>query len=243
MLGAVIWRIQQKDEEFAISKETLADLVTRAGTRARTRHLVDAKRGSEALLEAHVAHQRELRRRTFENVVQEDVLSKVELVGTAKRGRWPTRLSMKLHIASSDLALRELAEKQERDRWVKEIKDIVKSANLPVARRSNDDSLMIRVAKGRRANTLRKHVKTWMKASRWMDAAFGYTWPGSPECFAEFIEAMVEEPCSKSFPKSVYKAFMFLEYAGRCRSRSRCVAPRPSRMPWRKLHRGFSRLR
>ena len=121
---------------------------------------------------------------------------------------------MKLHIASSDVGLRELAEKQERDRWVKAIRDIVKEAKLPVAQRSTEDAMLIRVAKGRRANTLRKHVKTWMKASRWLDATFGMQWPGSPECFAEFLEAMVEEPCARSFPESVYKALMFLEYAG-----------------------------
>ena len=214
VLKAVIWHIQQKEDGFDVSREALAEVVRRAGSRAQTRHMIDAKRGAQDLLDAHVAHQRELRRRTFEEVVHEDVKTKVEMVGTARRARWPTRLSMKLHIASSDLALRELAEKQERDRWVKEIRDIVKSANLPVARRSSDEALLIRVAKGRRANTLRKHVKTWAKAARWMDATFGYLWPGSPECFAEFIEAMVEEPCAKSFPESVYKALMFLEYAG-----------------------------
>lgn len=146
--------------------------------------------------------------------MQEDVMKKMELVGVGKRSRWPTRLSMKLYVASGDLALRELAEKQERDRWVEEIKEIIKKANLSVARRFSVEALMIRVAKGRRANTLRKYVKTWMKASRWMDAAFGYMWPARPECFAEFIEAMVEEPCARSFPESAYKALMFLEYAG-----------------------------
>lgn len=97
---------------------------------------------------------------------------------------------------------------------MEEIKNIVKQAKLPVARRSTDEALMIRVAKGRRANTLRKHVKTWMKTSRWIEATFGYPWPETGESFAEFLEAMVEEACAKSFPESVYKFLMFLEYAG-----------------------------
>ena len=192
----------------------LRDVVDRANDRARTRHMLDAKRGGADLLEAHVSHQRAVRQKTFSTYVAEDTKAKVELVGTAKRGRWPTRLSMKLHIASSDLALRELAERQERERWLKEIRSIVKSARLPVAVRSSDEALLIRVAKGRRPNTLRKHVKTWMKAARWMDAAFNCKWPASPEQFAEFLEAMVEEPCARSFPESIYKTLMFLEHAG-----------------------------
>ena len=226
VLDAMVWRIQEVEESFAPRREVLEDLVKRADSRAKTIRLVEAKRGAQDLMDAHIAHQRAVRRRAFENVVQDDVSARVELVGSAKRSRWPTRLSMKLHIASSDVALRELAEKQERDRWVKEIKDIVKKAGLPVAKRSSEDALMIRVAKGRRANTLRKHVKTWGKAARWLEAAFHESWPGSPECFAEFIEAMVEEPCAKSFPESVYKSLMFLEYAGEVsESEQICRAP------------------
>ena len=213
-LGAVIWKLQQRDEEVTIDKSRLAELVKLCAVCAQARHQTDAKRGSQDLMDAHVAHQRDLRRRTFHEIQRAEAESKIVQVGTAKRSRWPTRLSMKLHIASNDLELRELAEKQERDRWVKEIRDIVKAAKLPVAQRSSDDALLIRVAKGRRANTLRKRVKTWMKASRWLDAVFGEQWPASPECFAEFLEAMVEEPCARSFPEAVFKALMFLEYAG-----------------------------
>eukprot|EP00913_Durusdinium_trenchii_P006689 g6286.t1 len=191
-LGAVIWKLQQRDEEVTVDKSRLAELVKLCAICTQARHQTDAKRGSQDLLDAHVAHQRDLRRRTFHEIQRAEAESKIVQVGTAKRSRWPTRLSMKLHIASNDLGLRALAEKQERDRWVKGIRDIVKAAKLPVAQRSSDDALLIRVAKGRRANTLRKHVKTWMKASRWLDAVFGEQWPASPECFAEFLEAMVE---------------------------------------------------
>ena len=226
VLKAVLWKLEQQGDGVALDKDKLAELVELCAVCAQSRHRSDAKRGSQDLLDAHVAHQRDLRRRTFHEIQRAEAQSKVELVGTAKRSRWPTRLSMKLHIASSDLALRELAEKQERDRWVKEIRNIVVAAKLPVALRSSEDALLIRVAKGRRANTLRKHVKTWMKASRWMDAVFGEQWPASPECFAEFLEAMVEEPCARSFPESVYKALMFLEYAGEVpESDQLCRAP------------------
>ena len=213
LLRAVIWRVQQKEENFVLGTDLLKEVIRRSVGRAKTRHLWDAKRGAQELLDAHVSHQREVRRKAYEETVTEDVKRHVEAVGAAKRSRWPTKLSLKLHIASGDLALRERAEREERDRWLAEIKEVIKAARLPVALRSSEGSLMIRVAKGRRPNTLR-HIKTWAKAGRWLDAVFGKPWPQSPEQFAEFIEAMVEEPCSRSFPESVYKALMFLEYAG-----------------------------
>ena len=214
LFDAVVWKLQQLEADVDIDAAMLREIVERANDRARVKHMVDAKRGGQDLLEAHIMHQRAVRQKTFNSYVAEDTRTRVDPVGTAKRGRWPTRLSMKLHIASSDLALRELAERQERERWLKEIRGVVKAANLPVAARSSDEALLIRVAKGRRPNTLRKHVKTWCKAARWMDAAFNCSWPASPEQFAEFLEAMVEEPCSRSFPESVFKTLMFLEHAG-----------------------------
>ena len=214
LLKAVVWRLQQRDEHFKVELDSLQDMVRRAATRAYTRHQLDAKRGGQDLLEAHVAHQRQVRQKIFGDYVAEDVKSKVQPVGTAKRSRWPTRLGLKLHIASTDVAMRELAEKQERDRWLGEIRNIMKRARLPVALRSSEEALLIRVAKGRRPNTLRKHVKTWAKASRWLKVVHDCEWPKTASQFAEFLEAMVEEPCARSFPESIYKTLMFLEHAG-----------------------------
>ena len=131
VLRAVVWKIQEKHEEFAPSMEVMEDLVRRASMRASVIHAVDAKRGSQVLLDAHVAHQREVRRRSYEESVNAEVRAKVDLVGTAKRTRWPTRLGQKLHLAADDLSLRELAE---RDRWVKEIKDLVKACRSQYGR-------------------------------------------------------------------------------------------------------------
>ena len=119
-----------------------------------------------------------------------------------------------MHLVADDFFLRELVERDEYNRWVKEIKDLVKAARLPVAIRSGEEALMIRVAKGRKLNILRKHVKTWQKVAGWLKATFGCAWPDSAELFAEFLETMVEEPCARNFPESAYKMLMFLEYIG-----------------------------
>ena len=130
------------------------------------------------------------------------------MVGNAKIVKWPTRLGKKLHLAGSDLALRELAEKTKRDRWLSELRDIVKRAKLLVSLRSNEESMLLRIAKGRRPNTLRKHVKMWQKVEQWLQSVYGWSWPTSPTDFAEYIEAVVQAP------EAAYKTFMFLEFAG-----------------------------
>ena len=195
------------------------------------------------MLDAHIAHQRRVRRRTFDELVVDDVAARVALVGTAKIARWPTRLGKKLHLAGDDLALRELAERNERDRWTKEIRDIVRAAKLPVAVRSSEDAMLLRVAKGRRPNTLRKHVKTWQKAARWFEATYGVAWPRHPEQFAEFLEAMVQEPCARSFPESVFKTLMFLEHAAKFLRVSSYAVRRQLRTHWKRLDRGCNRWR
>ena len=94
-------------------------------------------------------------------------------------------------MAGSDLALRELAEKTERNRWLTELRDIMKRAKLPVVARSSEEALLLRIAKGRHANTLRKHVKTWHKVEQWLESTYNWSWPTSPTDFAENIEAIV----------------------------------------------------
>lgn len=64
-----VTRFQELDDSFDIDMDVLDDLVRRAGARAENRHLWDAKRGAQELMDAHVAHQRETRRKTFDEVV------------------------------------------------------------------------------------------------------------------------------------------------------------------------------
>ena len=70
---------------------------------------------------------------------------------------------------------------------------------------------MMRIAKGRRPNTLRKHVKTWQKVGQWLELACGKPWPSHAAEFAEYLEAIVQEPCARSAPEAAYKTLMFLE--------------------------------
>ena len=147
---------------------------------------------------------------------KESEMKAIPALGTAVRTRWPTRLSKKLSGLGEDATLREEAERRERERWLTELRKLLEEAGLPVTRRGGDGLRvpLQRIGKGRRHSTLRKHVKTWQKASLWLKSVYQEPWPSRPEHFAEYLEAMVAEPCSRTFPVSCLKTLMFMEYAG-----------------------------
>ena len=203
VLDSVLDSARKHRGDFGQDVAGLRAMIGKCDSRSVTIHRADAGRGSQDLLEAHVEHQREKRRRVFEGLEGQEVAERVKLVGSAKVFKWPTRLGKMLHLAGTDLALREAAEKAERERWLGMLRDIMKK-----------DSLMMRIAKGRRPNTLRKHVKTWQKVGQWLESAYGKPWPSHAAEFAEYLEAIVQEPCARSAPEAAYKTLMFLEYAG-----------------------------
>ena len=210
ILDCILVSARKKKETFGQDTSGLRDLVTQCDNRSANIHRADAGRGSQDLLEAHLEHQRQKRRKVLEGLEGQEIAERIKMVGQAKIFKWPTRLGKKLHLAGSDLALREQAERSERERWLGELRVLMKKAT----HRSSEDSLMMRIAKGRRPNTLRKHVKTWHKVGQWLEATFGKPWPSTPSEFADYLEAIVQEPCAKSAPEAAYKTLMFMEFAG-----------------------------
>ena len=91
-------------------------------------------------------------------------------MGTAKRYRWPTRLGRRLAAAGDNGREREEIEKDERRRWLEELRGIMRQAGAPVVKGAGGAGVELvtdRLGKGRRALTLRKHVKVWNKV-RWL---------------------------------------------------------------------------
>ena len=119
--------------------------------------------------------------------------------------------TLKLKEAGESVSLREQEERRDRERWMEQLQELLVEAQLPVAKsvRPGGEMLLTRVAKGRRPATLRKHVKTWHKVRLWMLHTFE-----DATQMALFIEAMISEPCSRTFPGSVYRTLMFLEHSG-----------------------------
>ena len=110
----------------------------------------------------------------------------------------PTRLARKQAIAGDDLNLRERAEKQ----VACALKVIIRQSSMPAARQMVPGNLADhRFAKGRRASTLRKHVKTWNTAARWFKCTYDIEWPRHVHEVVAYPEARLAEPCARTAPE------------------------------------------
>ena len=136
--------------------------------------------------------------------------------------RWPTRLQKKLHEAGTDdQKLRDKIEKDERSRWVRELRRQLMEGDCPAVR--DEDlcrDLTRRFGKGRRASNLRD------KLSMWMLGTFKHKWPESPSEACRYLECLADEPCGRTVPNSIFKTLMFMENAGEVEpERQLCRSP------------------
>ena len=235
ILDGILAAAKKKREAFEVTVADLRELVRQCDNRSANIHRADAGRGSQELLEAHLADQRAKRRRTFEGLEEKEVIEKIKMVGSAKVTKWPTRLGKKLHMAGTDLALRELAERTERDRWLSELRDIMKRAKLPVVARSSEESLLLRIAKGRRPNTLRKHVKTWHKVEQWLQSTYSWSWPTSPQTSPSTSKLSCKNLAHALHQRLLTRRSCSWSTRARSMRQSSYIARRRSRTPSRKL--------
>ena len=130
------------------------------------------------------------------------------------RMSWPTRYQRRMHHAQED-AQREKIEEEERDRQIRKLMELLSAAELIDGedKRGEEASVwMVRPrAMGRRANTLRAHVRMGQRMQEFTSAALGRSWFEGPGDVMDYIAGRVEEPCGKSVPASVYSALKFLE--------------------------------
>lgn len=193
---------------FASMVEDLAD-----GLKETWR--IEARQPDADLLVASRKAILEKRRKLNEEQVSANLAKSLPKKGKATRIRLPTRLARKQALAGEDLNLRELAERQERSRWLGELKQIIARSGMPAGENKLAGDLSdSRFAKGRRASTLRKHVKTWNVAARWFKGTFNVAWPRHPHDVVAYMEARLTEPCSRTSLDSFYRTLMFLEFAG-----------------------------
>lgn len=144
-------------------------------------------------------------------VERELAMKAVVRKGKAKILKWPTRLGKLLAVAGDNAQLRQSAEETERLRWIEELRKILVEAKLPAVEVDEWHGVPTqRIGKGRRASTLRKHVKTWWRVREWLMASFDIPWPRVPGHLALYLEARAAEPCGRSVPASIYKTFHVL---------------------------------
>ena len=212
----VISGAREQEPAQRLSREALVDMIHAAHTWAEMAWKVEGStNGSELLVQSAISRaQRKMNE--MREVRRQDVLAAVPRKGTAARTKWPTRLEKLKADAGCDIDLRERAEKKERDRWVASLRGILVEAKAPVTYGMEGESEALatrRFGKGRRAGTLRKHVKTWLRYRVWLRSTFQVEWPSEPFHFSSYLEARAAEPCGKSIPASLLKTLIFMEHA------------------------------
>ena len=113
-------------------------------------------------------------------------------------------------------------ERQERDRWVAELVEVLIEVDLPVvaaARSSLDPAAALRrCAGGRRGRTLRQRIRSFRKFLRWTSAAgydvTGVFKDGGDIVLADYLNALADEPCGRTVPQTVVDSVAFFEGAG-----------------------------
>ena len=214
VLGGVLHELEGR-LGHPVEAEVLIGLIEVCHAAADVAWRIEGKTSGAELLVAHEQKKLQDKLNEWREFSKGKVLDVVPLKGTAKVTRWPTRLQRKLNEAGDNQALRESAEKQERVRWIRELKNLLLDGRCPAVQGEDPGrDLSRRFGKGRRVNTLRKHVKTWEKVAEWMLSTFRHSWPEEPMEFALYLEARANEPCGRSIPSSVFKTLMFMENAG-----------------------------
>ena len=88
--------------------------------------------------------------------------------GAIQRRRWCHRLAKRLASASGSTSRQEI-EKQEFQRWQRELATLVTEANLPVVEHMElvrfPKSMLLAALGSARASTVRKHVREWRKVT------------------------------------------------------------------------------
>ena len=127
---------------------------------------------------------------------------------------WPTRLARRLSHAKED-AQREKLEEDERTRQINRLVELLKKAGLMEDPAQGEGAssawLTRRRAMGRRANTLRAHVRLGEKMREFNGGSLGQKWLGDVSQVMDYIAGRLEEPCGKSVPASIFAALKFIE--------------------------------
>ena len=231
--GLVSWLERHVEDGVDVEMDPVHELICAAHEVARARWMAEGAGGDSELYVASMSARRDMEKMVALGRRHQEVTRVIPRAGKAVRERWPSCREMRLAAAGENQDMTENIEKGERERWVRELIYVMKMGRAPVV----DDILgeegevvdlpTRRFAKGRRASTLRKHVRTWQRATRFWQAAFGVQWPQHPYHMVAYLENRAAEPCGKQVPASVFKTFMFMEHSAEV-SRSNTLHLHPS---------------
>ena len=128
---------------------------------------------------------------------------------------WPTRFYRRLRHCK-DEGQRQKLEEDERDRQIGKLVVLLKKIGLI---EDGDDRpagpsgawAVKRHALGRRANTLRIHVRLGERMREYAMRTHGVEWFRNVAEIMDYVAGRLEEPCGKTVPNSIYSTIKFLE--------------------------------
>ena len=128
---------------------------------------------------------------------------------------WPTRFYRRLRHCKEE-GQRQKLEEDERDRQIGKLVVLLKKIGLI---EDGDDRpagpsgawAVKRHALGRRANTLRIHVRLGERMGEYAMRTHGVEWFRNVAEIMDYVAGRLEEPCGKTVPNSIYSTVKFLE--------------------------------
>lgn len=128
---------------------------------------------------------------------------------------WPTRYHRRLRHCK-DEGQRQKLEEDERDRQIGKLVDLLKGTGLLVGEEDRPAGpagawAIKRHALGRRANTLRIHVRLGERMKEYVYRTHGRDWFRNVAEIMDYIAGRLEEPCGKTIPNSIHSTIKFLE--------------------------------
>ena len=126
---------------------------------------------------------------------------------------WRTRAERLLHRCETEVQRKDV-EERERNRWIDSLVELLESTKLvEEGHRAEQGSkyFVNRYAMGRRAATIRQHVRHGRRLQEYMGSIFGEPWLRDAGDLIAYIALRMEEPCGRTVPASFFKAVAILE--------------------------------
>ncbi len=126
--------------------------------------------------------------------------------GTARRAKV---------VGAGSIEGRAVAERAERERWVKELVDMLKAMSAPcivAAEASADPQRVIKLlVGGRRVSTLRARIREWRQASQWLKGTSGTPFFATATSLVDYLCTRFDQGGTKSVIRSAFAAVRFVE--------------------------------
>lgn len=119
------------DDGCKVHVGELTELIEGAQSTAQTGWATEGRFGGSDLVEASCLARAKERLNGLRKATAVWIHAKIPARGKAPRTRWPTRIGKRLAQVEDDAVQREIVERDERERWIKELYKLLKAGAVP----------------------------------------------------------------------------------------------------------------